>query len=568
MDWQKDFNPEIGLWTSHKPGHTPETLNLASNHVVPQGACALLVAAQLGELSQVPVTQVLRAIRAKQSNERGTSRFGQVCFFYEESVNYDNNASFFAGLPLALLFAEYGDVLAAEDRRALEVILADMALWFSGKLGEDRAFYPNMYLGELSVAWIVGYAAGDEGTLGRVLPLIDGVIARYEADGWGWAEDMSDVYSKILCDQLSTLALLAKGLPANTRAGCLRLLNHLLGLEDFFRPGPRVPALRSYAFTESASHPSGRPGEAVRRFRESVRAWLPGEEIRFRHVAPLGHLLNERGWHEAVAAPAVERPDAITVRLHGGNNARARVFADARFGATDRFPVMPSAEHHEWGLSWQSMPVAYWQEAGDWGYFQWLVENAAGLVAHPSLFSKQDNLGSIQKSLSPDINPPMVGQTYTLWCDEGFLVLRRMPAIPSSWKVLSDRLRVVDLTAAAYLSTPQTLTIPYKERAIQITHVGPWHQCVPRLTDSTPGVLDFGPVIEAHALSKLRGYTALWAVTFDKVDLQEPMVTRLRSRDNIPRSASETAYTVEWVWPRHTWRVIVDPLAAQVLTSA
>lgn len=569
MDWLKDFNPNIGLWTSHRPGHTPQTLNIVPNHVVPQGACALLVAAQLGELHLLPAAQILTAIRSKQSSERGTPRFGQLCFYYEESSNYDNNASFFAGMPLALLETEYKNALAPDAQVILQEILTDLARWLAGKLGEDRAFYPNMYLGELSVAWLVADAAGDHDTLARVLPLIDGVIARYESDGWGWAEDMSDVYSKILSDQLSVLGLLAKGIPQSTQAGVIRLLNHLLNLEDFFRPGPRpgprVPALRSYSFTASPNHPSGGPGEAVRRFRDSVRPWASGEEIKFRHVAPLGHLLYQRGWHDTVTPPASPGANTITVKLQNANVARARVFPEARFGAADRFPVMPSAEHHDWGLSWQSMPVAFWHQAGDWGYLQWLVENAVGPVGHPSLFSKQDNLGSIQKTLTPDINPPIVGQTFTQWCNQGMLILRRMPAIPSSWKTLSDRLRIVDLTAGPIQNSPQSLTLTYPDRAIQITHLDPWHNRVPSLNISAPDVLDFGPVISIPALPRLRGYVALWAVTFDRLDLPLPTFIRLSSGDNIPRAPSETAFTLNWAWPGHTWRLTLDPLSPHPL---
>jgi hypothetical protein len=40
------------------------------------------------------------------------------------------------------------------------------------------------------------------------------------------------------------------------------------------------------------------------------------------------------------------------------------------------FPLMPSAEHNRWGLSWQSFPACFWHVNGAWGYTQWeTVEN-------------------------------------------------------------------------------------------------------------------------------------------------------------------------------------------------
>ncbi len=560
MNFQTDFNPALSLWTSRRPGHTPATLALVTTHVIPQAACMLLTAAQLDQLSQLPTQNILTAIRAKQSA-------GQLCFYHEEEANHDNNASFFTGLPLALLWTHHREKLPPDAQTTLQAILTGLALWLSTKLGEDRSFYPNMYLGELLVVWLVAHAADDQPTLAQVLTRLDATIARYESDGWGWAEDLSDLYSKILADQLSTFAFLAPGLPASTREGTLRLLNHLLTIEDTFRPGPRVPALRSYAFLDSPRHPTLPRDQSIGSYRASVRAWAPDEQLTIRHVAAIGPLLARHGWHQAVTPPTpppTRSPHAFTAKLHNQNHARALIFPDFRIGGVDRFPVMPSAEHHEWGLAWQSMPVALWHQSGDWGYLQWSVENPKGPVGHPALFSRQTDLGSIQKSLSPDLSPPIVGETFTLFTPTACFILRRMRTIPASWSQLTDHLRIVDLTAHPSAAA-DTLKLQYPARTLRVTHLNPWSSHPPTLRQS-PTSLDFGPTLAQPALSRLRGYTALWIITFTDTPAPAPAITRAPHSDLLPRDPSETAFTLHWPCPLHPLTLTLDPLSTTPLT--
>ena len=68
------------------------------------------------------------------------------------------------------------------------------------------------------------------------------------------------------------------------------------------------------------------------------------------------------------------------------DNARAVVHLteDVRLGSLTRFPLMPTAEHSTWGLSWQCFPVALWSPSGVWGFFQWETVENGRRHSHPA----------------------------------------------------------------------------------------------------------------------------------------------------------------------------------------
>jgi hypothetical protein len=409
--------------------------------------------------------------------------------------------------------------------------------------------------------------------MSRVQGLLDRLIMRYKTDGWGWGEDLSDIYSKILLDQLSMLVFLTCGLSGQTQDGLLDLLNHLLMLDDQFRPGPRMPSIRSYSFRETPHHPDPARGLRLESYRQSIRPWAAGETINFRHVAPIGNLLYLRGWHDRVN-PVQPRKPQLVVDCHAGNKAKAWVFDDARFGAMARFPIMPSGENQEWGLAWQSMPVGYWHERGDWAYMQWRVQPKAdpatqpepGPIGHPALFSKTSNVGAIRKALTNDIQPPLFGETFTLWSDAGVLILRRMRSITKSWAWLCDGMKVVDLSVKpTELAEPgpgvDQLHIAYPARTIGLTYLDPWKHRKPVLDTASYGTLDYAVQVTPD---DSRGYVGLWALMFDVKTsdaCSAPRFEKVNNSDNIPRSKTETAFVLDWQWPGHTWRVLIDPLA-------
>jgi hypothetical protein len=745
MNWQTNFNPTLSLWTTHKPGHTPATLHLTCVHIIPHAAAALLVAAQLNELDQLPITKILTAIRSKQTppgptpqtsasavclalppspsvggqgwglppnentvttpqpsstswtrdtghatRDSSSSPPGGLTFYHEEPVNHDQNAAFFTGLPLALLWTHYRDALPPDAKSLLKSILTDLGLHLASKLKEDRSFYPNAYLGDLIVLLLVAHAAGDQTTVQSILPRLDALFSLYSTNGWGWGEDISDIYSKILSDQLSILIFLTPNIPPATQNAALSLLNHLLKIADFFHPGPRVPAIRTYDFlnspppgvtpqtsppgdllptsasaacltpgnqnsTNSKNHPTTHPSstsstqDAGNRtqddstsstrdssspspYRASIRPWHTGETIPFKHVAPIGHLLHQKSWHQTVLPPVspnptgpsisstrdarratrddssplpfppnpeprTQPPSSITIPLfdqgHGTSDARrsaatALRFPDFRIGCVSRFPIMPSAEHHDWGLSWQSMPVAFWQQSGAWAYLQWAITNPQGPIGHPAIFSRYTDLSKIQKSLTPDITPPLTGETFSLLTPTTCLVLRRMPHIPASWSTFSDRIRLIPPSPTAQWklspsANSSTLTLHFPTRSIQITYLNPWHPNLtpslssrsspelPTLSPEPQPPLDFGPSVTAphptHPIKNLPGYTALWAITFTSAPQPIPTFTPAPHSNHLPRTPAQAAFKFHWPCPTHPLTLTLDPLTPNSWTS-
>jgi len=553
MDWEADWDAEVGLWWANGPGHTPATKDLERLHPGCNAAARLTVAAHLGKIDAIDVPRLLNALSSMQMGQ-GDEREGCVCWYREEDRPHDTNASFFTGLSLIVLQRLYAGAVPEGARPALDGILAGLRVWFGKAVAGRSFYYPNKYLGDLVCGWLLHEMLGG-GRDEDVLDPMRAAAAYWAGNGWGWGEHMSDGYSRVCLDEISLLLLVAEKLPDDVRRAYEGLLADLLTVEDSFDGGVRVPAIRSYAFSRSPEHTN---------YRDSVRPFGPGEPKGVGNHCPLGPILYELGWHDRVPHRA-PRKTRVEVPCYGGVFAHARIEEDVRLGSLSRFPVMPSAEHPTWGLSWQSFPVTLWRPEGDWGFLQWETSGEGEVRAHPA---QGRHPAHIPKQLTATVTPPVVGETHCLQHEGDVVALRMMPRVAASWSKVVDRLRVIDLHGEAIVAESTDgwarLDLVYAERTVSVAHVGLAEDVQMALRVSERNGVDWEATVEGDDLANRRAIVGLWGLSLEGPIAEAPEIVPIENPMH-PASSEERAVRITWRWPGRTWRLIVDPRSGQPL---
>jgi len=568
--WAARWDPEVGLWWQHHPGHTARVAQQPRVHPAPSAAARLLLAAQARQLASVDLSAVLTSLRRLQVLN-GTSMHGCLRWYWEEKWPADQNASFFAGLSLIALERCYADQMTPEQRADLRKILKDLNTFFRSESGERRFFYPNRCLGDLVGAWLIGEILADADADADADAKLRGIMleaADYlETRGWGWGEHLSDTYAAVCLDNLSALLVLSRRLPDDVRTRYKRLFDELLAIDDAFGGKPRVPAIRSYAFGSSPKHTSYR--DRIRPLASTTSAPLSAATIPlmppevgdvFQHQPPLGATLHAHGWHDLAPPRAVPQRDVVVPCIDAV--ATARVEDDVRLGSLSRFPLIPAAESSVWGLSWQSFPVAMWRPGGDWGFLQWETRAADRTRAHPAIDlarAYHDN------ALTTKGSAITFGRTFAIQRGGDVIALRVMPAIAADWDRVTDRWRLIDSTANVVASPSgpghSQLLLRYPQRDVSV-------QCVPISAGATLGfgdsagdgrIRDWGARYDRNALSKLRMVVVLWGVSINGPISAAPVVRSVTGTSDEALFDEERALEVHWTWPHTEWHLKIDP---------
>ena len=423
------FDEKWGLWRLGRPGHTRPVAHLADAHSGVLTAARLMRAAQLGVLDSLPVSRILWALKELQCTD-GSRLHGCFKWHAEEPSPVDTNAAFFTGLNLVLLADRYEAAFSDADRETLCVMLSDLFVWFDRVSQSDDAHYPNKFLGDLVCAWLLRERLDLVGEAGRLIGIMDRAADYWLEKHWGWGEHLSDVYTAVMLNELSALLLFARQLPEVLRQKYQRLFSALLDIEDAYGGGVRVPVIRTYAFGE-------RPG--LRSFRSTVGSWIEQPALAGRVGAVehfnFGHLFHEKGWLD-LAGPEGPVREHIEIDCFGGSKAKAWVTPAMRLGTLSRFPIMPRTDHATWGLSWQTMPVAFATGKEGWGFLRWHTREGGVDRYHPA---KDKRSAYLNNALTDVVSPPIVGLTEALQDGAHACVLRRMPALSRSWDFLSDQ---------------------------------------------------------------------------------------------------------------------------------
>jgi hypothetical protein len=553
--WEQDWDADIGLWWRAGPGHTAGVGALDRVHPGPDAAARLFYAAEIGAWDPARAGQVLAAL-ARMQEGSGGPRAGCLRWYWEEPAVHDTNAAFFTGLGLIPLRLRHRALLSPPALDRLDDLLRGLAGWFRRAVDERSFCYPNRYLGDLVCAWLLAEIQGPRANDADLEATLLAAARYWRENGWGWGEHMSDAYAGVCLQELSLLLLLAERLPPAVRQTYEDLLHDLLRIEDQYGGLPRVPALRSYSFLASPPRLA---------YRARITAAGAGEPPALDNLAPLERLFHRLGWDRLAGPPAPAAAD-VRVPCFGGAAAVARLEPDCRLGSVTRFPVMPSAEAAEWGLAWQSFPVAFWRLAGDWGFLQWAADADGATRCHPA---EDKRAGFLGNALTRAVNPPVVGRTYALQRGGDLLVLRLMTPLVAEWTRVADRFRLVNgrarCAAAMLAGNRAELRLEYPERTVNVQYLDLAGTGLPVLRPAAAGRQDFEVECAGVTLQARRNVVGLWAISLGGPIPAAPRIEPLEDQTRGHRHPEERAWTLHWEWPQTTWHVRIDPLAPEPL---
>lgn len=562
-DWLRNFDAEVGLWWATKaPAHTAPLTHLGMKvHPGPDAVSRLILAAERGDLDKLPVELVLTTL----AKMRSADNHGRLCWYWEDGdQSSDANASFFTGLGLLALWLGYREELSSESQALLTSIFHSLYDWFVPLIGEEHFHCLNGYMGEATCAWllceILERREDRQKIAGHLLRATDDWLE----NGFGFGEHLSDVYSRVALQQISLLLLFAKKLPAHLKARLEKVFHTLLKINDGFDGKPYVPTIRCYDFLESPSKGKNRRFIS-QTYRDAVH---PADEILEEEIGnnpPLEGLLFKAGWHDLAPAKDAHKED-IVIPCRGGNQASVYLAKDFRLGSLSRFPVAPEVEFREWGMSWQSFPVAFWRPAGDWGYLQWEFEEEAGASCYPS----EGPSSNARKRGNPltRVMPPILGKTFSIQRGGDLLALRILSMVDTRWLKVKERLRLVDshadLTERKVEKGWSQLLLRYPERCVSVHHVnlmlaGP----SPSLVAKPSQVMDWEcswPVEKLH-----RTLLSIWAISAHGVIDSPPRLEAVRPHSATTRFPEEYPSVLEWDWGSTRWKLRIDPLSVTPL---
>jgi len=576
-NWNAAWDDKAGLWWQDGAGHTEAVAELKRVHSIPAAAARLLVAAEAKSLGRISTSKVLAAIAASQVVEEGPAR-GCFKWYAEESKPVDTDAAYLTGMSLIALRLTHFNDLSSGDQKTLTVMLGNLNVWFQRAVRNTAPNCASKCLGDMVCCWLLLEINGldDDGTLHNTMTDAAHYLNRQH---WGWGEHLSDTYSSLCLDALSMLLLLAQRLPRDVRFAFQQLFDKLLALEDQF-DGPRVPAVRSNAFTSSPAHRNYREHVLAMGVRSASDMNVSPSAPRRDEIPPLGDrpvlgsVLANKRWHESVLGRHARGHD-LRVPCFGESMAAARIEKDVRLGTITHFPIMPGTDYQDWGLSWQCFPVAVWKPEGDWGFMQWETRAGSRTRAHPAEDRQSALAGN---ALTQTVNPPIVGRTYCIQQGGDALILRLMPMVTSEWDSLHDRFRLID-SHAEILDLPikptlaplmwQQRSLIYANRSINV-------QCVPlfegaraesfkRDTFDGRHAHDWDVTIERPRLASMRCVPILWGISLNGQVHAAPRMTVVNDPTGAPRSLEERMIQIHWVWDTARWDVVIDPLAAEPL---
>ncbi|MBP5640899.1 MAG: hypothetical protein J6X55_15565 [Victivallales bacterium] len=167
------------------------------------------------------------------------------------------------------------------------------------------------------------------------------------------------------------------------------------------------------------------------------------------------------------------------------------------------------------------------------------------------------------------MNPPVLGQTFALQRGPDALILRVMREIPKSWESLTDRFRLLSMTADVeelnMAGWPQIL-LNYPERVVSVNFI-PLSECEePSLVHTSANGLDWNHSLtgDSPMLHNQRMILHLWAVSLEGRIDSPPNITVL-NHHNEPRSQEERIRVVDWKWKNTHWRVTIDTLCDNIM---
>lgn len=546
------WDDEVGLFQNYGHGVQHGEQDRPVVHNARFNAGSILLAAEFGLLDDPRAEKAVRALQRLQEPDTGMFRE-----HLEDTRVRDNNVAFFVCRILLVLKYNHSEQLTPQSRRIVDDMLNNSYQWFYKAAMKESYLYPNAYLGDLLCAKLVQEMGSHPLKEREALSQIMLKSADYwQQKGWGWGEHLSDPYAGVCIDMLSQYLLFTKDKKNPMYRRYYQLLKELLAIDDIYGEGPRVPAVRSYAFT------TRKGGRTLYRDRIATFKAEPMQKNNFwREGELLYDAYFDAGWHECIEPPRGKVQRNIKIPCFGGITAWAIQEKDFRLGALSKFPIMPTAENHTWGLAWQSFPVAFWSPKGDWGFMQWETVEDGEVKAHPT----HKMTGA--RALTSHVNPPVYGKTYSIQRGGDLLVVRIMPVIVQDWMNVTDGFKIADCTAkiSEADSIFSQLLLKYPDRTVSLCAIPSISGCAPvRKQEDTFTYWKFD--YTQNQLKSQKIIVDVWGISLNGEITHAPEI-ELGEYNDIPMVSGWQKRRLKWKWPKTSWDVVIDPMSDDPLTS-
>ncbi|MEF3302083.1 hypothetical protein [Paenibacillus sp. GYB003] len=396
------YDWDSGLIRANGPGHTREVSKLAQTHAGRTSAAYYAAAVLCGQMDEAFGSEILRALRALQIVDESSPYNGAFFWYREETQVSDSNAAFFTLMPIVCVALCRPERIPSEHRREIDDMMRQALNWFAHETEDPSLYYPNKIVSDGALYAAMSQLLGDRGHYGKAVHFFERWCAYTTARGWGWGENISPGYIRIIVTALRLACMALGPEQAGLRARLRAHMETLLAYSAFHGDYEFVPAIRSYNFEGHT-----RQNSLMLRL---IGAIASDDERLFR---------KEGLWHWVNFTLLFEReletpPQPLTLPVP--RQRKERVFDDCyatswightgRLGSLNRFPVIPgSYQWPTWGLAWQTFPVSFSIDDEQISYLRWLIREGDRVRSHPAKSYGENYLSPalFRESYYPDI---------------------------------------------------------------------------------------------------------------------------------------------------------------------
>lgn len=420
-----------GLIRSNKPGHTRAVSKLDQTHDGRTSAAYYAAAVLCGRLDEAFGSEILRALRALQIVEESSPHNGAFLWYREETQVSDSNAAFFTLMPLVCLAMCKPERLSAGHRRQIDEMMRQALHWFAHETEHPSLYYPNKIVSDGALYAAMSHLLGDRGHYSQAVRFFERWSGYTSKRGWGWGENISPDYIRIIVTGLRLACLTLRQEQAELRAQLQAHMEALLSYNAFHGDSEFVPAIRSYNFEGHTRQYSlllrlngGTASDAKQLFRkEGLWNW-----VNFT-------LLFERELERLPQPAKLPVPRQRKERVFDDAYATSWIGHTGRLGSLNRFPVIPgSYQWPTWGLAWQTFPVSFSIDDEQISYLRWFVREGDKVRSHPAKSYGENYLSSalFREAYYPDI------QLRSVQHENVLMVVRSMSGVHHQFSELAD----------------------------------------------------------------------------------------------------------------------------------
>lgn len=306
-------------------------------------------------LDDETATAIVSELELLQNTTPESDYFGCMRWYREETFITDTNGAFFVLLPVALAYKLCGHKLTAVEKTTILRMMERAAVWFLEST-KGALYYCNKIMSDGAMLALIADITGEHRDDSQAFWQRWNTYV--DTNGWGWGENSSDTYSRIMLNALNVTILAGN---ETVREIARQKREKLLDYIAFHGGGEFIPSIRTYNFEAKADY----GGSIYQAFHEN------GIDITHTHIKyKYEHIMNaiillksEAKWPAEVAAQTFRKE-----HLYGNSYAFTWKEKQIALGSVSHFPVMPFSYQNEaiaadgkratFGLGWQSMPVS------------------------------------------------------------------------------------------------------------------------------------------------------------------------------------------------------------------